>query len=149
MYYATTSTEHNSELLRLVLRYVGSAMVGLGVFTLLSGGVSVVSSVLVIAMGAQWLAATAARGVLSSHVEELAQLREKDCVGCCRHCCSGMCRGVFDNIRGLAIAAIVFGVFELIGYVAPFGVLGDALTYYGTPCVSRAARSAATATPVH
>lgn len=87
-------------------------------------------------MGAQWLAATASRGSLREHLDELALLREKDCVGCCRNCCSGMCGGVFDNIRGLAIASIIFGVFELIGYVGPFGGLGYVLTNYGSPMLS-------------
>jgi hypothetical protein len=133
---SASSSEHSSELLRRVLRHVASAMLAMGLFTLLSGGVNIVSSLLVIAMGGQWLVATASRGSLQEHLEELALLREKDCVGCCRNCCSGMCSGVFDNIRGLAVAAIVFGVFELIGYVGPFGGLGYALTSYGYPTLS-------------
>lgn len=109
-------TEVASELLRGVLRCIAGAMLGMGIFTLLSGGVNVVSSVLVISLGASWLGALHARGSLADELAELAMLSDKDCRGCCRHCCSGTCRGKLDNVRGLAVAAIVFGVFELIVY---------------------------------
>jgi hypothetical protein len=124
-----TSSEHGSELLRSVLRYLSWTMLCMGIFTLLSGGVSVVSSSLVIAMGIQWLTAVASPGSLVTHLEALSLLREKDCRGCCRNCCSGMCRGTFDNIRGLAIAAITFGVFELLTYVISFSFLGLGLAF--------------------
>ena len=125
------SSEHGSELLRVVLRYLAWAMLSMGIFTLLSGGVTIISSILVIACGYQWLCAAASRGSLQSHLDELALLRDRDCRGCCRNCCSGMCRGVFDNIRGLAIAAITIAVFELISYVTAFSLLGYIFTGYG------------------
>lgn len=127
-------SEYSSELLRNVLRYVVQAMLGMGIFALLSGGVCAISSSLVIAMAHQLLRATSARGALQEHLSELALLRDKDCRGCCRNCCSGMCRGTLDNARGLAIAAITFGVLELVSYVSAFGVLGwlftDFYSYY-------------------
>ena len=122
------SSEYSSELLRNVLQYLARAMLGMGVFALLSGGVCVISSSLVIAMAHQLLRATSARGSIQEHLSELALLREKDCRGCCRNCCSGMCRGTLDNARGLAIAAITFGVLELLGYVSSFGFVGWSFT---------------------
>jgi hypothetical protein len=124
-----SSSEHNSELLRNVLRYFAWAMVAMGIYTLLSGGVNVVSSIMVIAMGYQWLCAAASRGSIQKHLNELALLNDKDCRGCCRNCCSGMCRGIFDNIRGLAVAAITFGVVELLIYSVSFSLLGLFYTY--------------------
>jgi len=103
-------------------------MLGLGVFTLLSGGVAVFSSILVISMANTWLHALGSRNSLKEHLRELAQLRNRDCRGCCRHCCSGSCRGTLDNLRGLAIAAICLGLLELLGYVVGFSALGMALT---------------------
>ena len=41
-----------------------------------------------------------------------------------------MCRGTLDNARGLAIAAITFGVLELVSYVSAFGLLGWSFTYF-------------------
>ena len=87
------------------------------------------SSVLVIAMAATWLRALHSRGSLADALEELAQLSDKDCSGCCHNCCSGTCRGVLDNVRGLAIAAIVFGILELLTYVVVFSSLGINLFY--------------------
>jgi len=107
-----SSSEYSSELLRNVLRYFAWAMISMGIYTLLSGGVNIVSSIMVVAMGYQWLCAAASRGSLQTHLNELALLSDKDCRGCCRNCCSGMCRGTFDNIRGLAVAAITFGFLE-------------------------------------
>jgi len=122
-------SEYSSELLRNVLQYLARAMLGMGIFALLSGGVCGISSSLVIAMAHQLLRATAARGALQEHLSELALLRDKDCRGCCRNCCSGMCRGTLDNARGLAIAAITFGVLELMGFVSALSLLGWSFTY--------------------
>jgi hypothetical protein len=119
-----------SEQLRSVLRYFGWAVMSMGIFTLLSGGVNVISSCLVITLGQQWLEATSTRlrTSLSDHLDELQLLSGKDCRGCCRHCCSGQCRGVFDNIRGLAIAAITFGVLEMIALMPTLAILGNEFT---------------------
>jgi hypothetical protein len=127
------SSEYSSELLRNVLQYLARAMLAMGIFALLSGGVCAISSSLVIAMAHQLLRATSARGSLQEHLSELALLRDKDCRGCCRNCCSGMCRGLLDNARGLAIAAITFGVLELLIYVIYFGVLGWLFTDFYYP----------------
>ena len=77
------------------------------------------------------LCAAASRGSLQTHLNELALLIDKDCRGCCRNCCSGMFRGTFDNIRGLAVAAITFGFLELLIYVVTFSLLGWSFTYFG------------------
>ena len=82
------------------------------------------SSALVIALAATWLRALHSRGSLADALDELALLSDKDCRGCCRNCCSGACRGALDNVRGLAIAAIVFGILELMTYVVWFSLLG-------------------------
>ena len=125
-----SSREYASELLRKILRVSAWAMVAMGMFTLFSGGITVLSSIMVIALGYQWLCATASRGSLQTHLNELALLSSKDCRGCCRSCCSGMCRGTFDNIRGLAIAAITLGVLELVIYVFTFSIMGVLYTGY-------------------
>jgi hypothetical protein len=126
-------SECDSELLRSVLRYLAWAMLSMGIYTLLSGGLNVISSCLVIALGSKWLAATSPGTPLKAHLDELDLLREKDCRGCCRNCCSGQCRGVLDDVRGLAIAAITFAVLELLVYMPYLSVMGTILTYRSTP----------------
>jgi hypothetical protein len=121
--YAAPDPEVASELLRGVLRCFAGAVVGMGIFTLLSGGVNVISSILVISLGASWLRALHARDSLPDELAKLAKQSDKDCRGCCHHCCSGTCRGTLDNVRGLAVAAIVFGVLELIAYAGWFPAL--------------------------
>jgi hypothetical protein len=66
-----SGSEYSSELLRNVLQYLAKAMLGMGIFSLLSGGVCGISSSLVIAMAHQLLRATAARGALQEHLSEL------------------------------------------------------------------------------
>jgi len=127
------TTEYDSPVLRSVLRYLAWAMLSMGIFTLFSGGLNVVSSALVIALGQQWLQATSMNSSLKSHLEDLQLLSDKDCRGCCRNCCTGQCRGVLDNIRGLAISAITFGVIELIVYMPYLSVMGVILTFWQTP----------------
>ena len=123
--------EAASELLRNTLRCFAGAMVGMGVFTLLSGGVNVLSSLLVVALGVVWLRALRSRGSLADALDELAKLSDKDCRGCCRNCCSGACRGALDNVRGLAIAVICFGVFELIIYLTALPLIVSILAENG------------------
>jgi len=105
----------------------------MGIFTLLSGGLNVISSALIIALGQQWLQATSLGSSLKEHLDELQLLSDKDCRGCCRFCCSGQCRGVLDNIRGLAISAITFGVIELVFYMPYLSIMGVIFTYWQTP----------------
>ena len=99
-------------------------MIAMGTFSLLSGGVNIISSFWVIALGRLWLSATASHGSLKRHFDELALLHDEDGRGCCRNCCTLRCAGTFDNIRGLAITAIVWGLFELVAYVVAFSIVG-------------------------
>lgn len=110
----SSSGEYDNELLRVVLRVTAMLMLCMGVFTLVSGGISFISSILVIGMASQWLRAVASRGSLAQHLQDLSQLESVDCRGCCSSCCTCKCRGVLDNVRGLAIAAIVLASLELV-----------------------------------
>jgi len=127
------ATEYDSPVLRSVLRHLAWTMLSMGIFTLLSGGLNVISSALIIALGQQWLQATSLGSSLKEHLDELQLLSDKDCRGCCRFCCSGQCRGVLDNIRGLAISAITFGVIELVFYMPYLSIMGVIFTYWQTP----------------
>jgi hypothetical protein len=123
----SNNTELNSEILRKCLRIFATAMLSIGIYTMLSGGVVIVSSTLIIALGSLWLKALVSPGSLQTNIDELAK---KDSRGCCRHCCSGMCRSVFDNIRGLAISAITIGCFEFIIFVVFFTLQANYFSEY-------------------
>ena len=123
----SNNTELNSEILRKCLRTFATAMLSLGIYTMCSGGVVIVSSIMVIALGFLWLKASVSPGSLQTNIDELVK---NDSRRCCRHCCSGMCRNVFDNIRGLAISAITIGCFELIIFVVFLTLPGNSLSDY-------------------
>ena len=115
-----------SEQLRSVLRFFGWTVLYMGIYTLLSGGVNVFSSCLAIALGQQWLEATSLRRAsLKSDLDEQQLLRDQDC-------CTGQCRGVFDNIKGLAYAVITFGVLEMLLLVPILWMSGSGM---GSACL--------------
>lgn len=91
-------------------------MLGLSIFSLVSGGINIISSALVIAQGALWLNTTASVPMLAKALAEVtgAELRTA---------ANGCCSGTFVQLRGLAIAAIVFACFEMIvGFALGFGI---------------------------
>lgn len=89
-----------------VLRAFASTMMGLVVFSTLTGGVVIVTGILLISGAALMLRATASAKDLERSIEALSNLRTTD------HCCSCFCSGRFDNFRGLAIASILLSIVE-------------------------------------
>ena len=85
------------------IRVFAPIMIGMGIFFLLSGGLCFVSSALVIAQGFIWLQATASHATLA---EALGKNKTIAGVGCCG--------GPLENLRGLAIAGIVFACIEIV-----------------------------------
>lgn len=85
------------------IRVFAPIMVGMGILCMLSGGVCLVSSALVIAQGAVWLQVTKSFASLAG-----AMGKNRTLAG------SGCCGGPLTNLRGLSIAGIVFGVLEIL-----------------------------------
>lgn len=87
-------------------------MLGLGILCMISGGLCVISSVLIIVQGALWLRVSSSPATLAKAVSEL---RIAGVAGCCS--------STTNNLRNLAISAIVFSSLELlVGFGAGLGL---------------------------
>jgi hypothetical protein len=107
-----------------IIRVFAPIMIGMGILCLVSGGWCVVSSALVIAQGAIWLEATASHASLA---EAMGKNKTLAGVGCCG--------GPLSNLRGLAIAGIVFACLEILialGMGIGIGALGILTPLGGT-----------------
>ena len=115
---------HIDDTFCIVLRCAGSVILGLPLLVLLSGGSCVITAILVVAQGGLWLSATATPRTLAAATHRLRGLHDDCGCGsgsegrCCgtpaTQCCTGKCLGELDNIRGLAIAAMVFALLDIV-----------------------------------
>lgn len=97
-----------SDALIAMLRIISPATMGLAGLCFFSGSLSIVSSALVFAQGLLWLQVSSTAESLGSAIAMGRTLAGND-----------MCGGTLSNIRGLAIASIVFASLEIIaGLVA-------------------------------
>jgi len=111
------------EPLRLLVRFLAMAMVGCGFYAILSAGLCVVSSSLVVAQGFLWLNDS---GSAATWARTLEALRKPSLRG---ECCACHVR-----LWGVAVAGIAVGVIEtiiVVGVLAGFGAgsIVGSLTY--------------------
>ena len=108
---------HDSlEALRQVLRKYGMGVIGISCFTLLSGGLAVLTSILSIVLGVWIFTLAQTRTTLLLAIQSEMQTPQ-------RGCCS--CSGALGPIRGISIAIITLAVITLLVYVPLFSILGS------------------------
>lgn len=117
-----------SDALIAMLRIISPATMGLAGLCFFSGSLSIVSSALVFAQGLLWQQVSSTAESLGSAIAMGRTLAGND-----------MCGGTLSNIRGLAIASIVFASLEIIaglvvGLTQGFSVNPD-LNLNGVPIV--------------
>lgn len=88
-----------------MVRVFARIMLGLGVLGVLSGGIVLVSSVLMIAQGALWLDATKTAEALAAATVALQRSGGLN---------ASCCQGTLFTLRSLAIAGIVFASLEIL-----------------------------------
>ena len=92
-----------------VLRLFASLVLGIAIFTLVSGGLAVISAALVIAQAACLLNITRSIEALSHAAATIGLYDGGGDCGDCGECCSSL-----KSLRALSIAGIVFPILELI-----------------------------------
>ena len=109
-----------------LLRLFASLVLGIAIFTLVSGGLAVISAALVIAQAATLLNITRSIEALS-HASATNGLYDGggDC-GDCGECCSSL-----KSLRALSIAGIVFPILELLSIFPVSEIFGWSYTDIG------------------
>ena len=99
-----------------LLRLLASLMLGMAIYTLLSGGVSVISSIVAIAQAANLLSVAPSVSGLAAALAEEATRPRVECT------CSRL-----GQLKALAVFGIVIAIIELIAGVSAMGIIGYVL----------------------
>ena len=110
--HALTSDVSGSLTLYL-LRLLASLMLGMAIFTLISGGVSVISSIVAIAQAANLLSVAPSVSGLAAALAEEATRPRVECT------CSRL-----GQLKALAVFGIVIAIIELVAGVPAMGIIG-------------------------
>jgi hypothetical protein len=111
-----------------VLRLFASLVLGIAIFTLVSGGLAVISAALVIAQGACLLHITRSIETLAQKMQVSSLYDDGGDCGDCGECCSSI-----KSLRALSISGMVFAILELISLVPTLELIGyfdSKVSYY-------------------
>ncbi len=109
--------------LRQTIRKFAMFVIGISSFTLLSGGLTIITSCLSIVMG-DWLLR------LAANRQSFSAALHSELVSGKRGCCS--CAGPMGPLRGMAIAVVTVALFTLLIYVPAFSIVGSLNSTYTT-----------------